>query len=162
MILTCKHRSSVESQPGTFAGLMDLYERNYISMRRLIPDMPSPQTSWRSQTPGGLHLHLRVLERFRYTTELSLTYYFNRNEQWLAEPDLHIRIYHDARLAEVISARLRHRPYFVEDKAEYEQKQLHSRWHVNRFLYKWLNYCLHQGHCFDCASEAAVSLDQLS
>ena len=159
MILTCKHQSCVESQPGTFAGLMDLYERNYISMRRLIPDMPASKTSWRSQTPGGLNLHLQILERFRYTTELSLTYYFKRNEQWVAEPDLYIRIYHDARLAEVISARLRHRPYFVAEAVESDRKHLNSRWHVNRFLYKWLHYCLHQGHSFSDARETTVSFD---
>lgn len=129
---------------GTFAGLMDLYERNYINLRRLAPTLPPVGVTLVSQVSAGLDLHLQVVERFRYTTELSLTYYFERNQQWVPEPDLRIRIYHDARLAEVMSAHLRHWPAFAEE----QHTELRSRWHVNRFLYKWLNYCLYQGHFF--------------
>ena len=134
--------------PGTFAGLMDLYERNYIGIRRLIPVMPKAHTRQVSRIPGGLNLHLEVLERFRYTTELSLTYHFYKTTDVVAEPDLHIRVYHDARLAEVMSAQLRHGPGFQIDDEGGHPTQLSTRWHINRFLYKWLSYCLHQGHRF--------------
>ena len=133
---------------GTFAGLMDLYECNYIGLRRLLPVFPAPGDALISQVPGSLDLHVKVLEHFRYTTELSLTYYFQRHNQSIPEPDLTIRIYHDARMAETMSAQLRHWPAFAASK----HTALHHRWHVNRFLYKWLNYCLHQGHRFDTAS----------
>ncbi len=133
---------------GTFAGLMDLYERNYISIRRLVPVMPPAKTCLVSQAPGGLDLHLKVIERFRYTTELSLTYYFARPEGCVAEPDLCIRVYHDARLAEVMSGHLRHWPAFQVAEESVGSGHLRARWHVNRFLYKWLGYCLHQGHRF--------------
>jgi uncharacterized protein YqiB (DUF1249 family) len=133
---------------GTFAGLMDLYERNYIGIRRLIPVMPEAGVGLVSRVPGGLDLHLDVLERFRYTTELSLTYHFARREGMIAEPNLCMRIYHDARLAEVISADLRRWPAFVIEETSTQQSQLITRWHVNRFLFKWLSYCLYQGHRF--------------
>lgn len=130
---------------GTFAGLMDLYERNYIGLRRLIPRMPRDRQDLLSQVPGGLDLHLRLLERHRYTSDLALTYLFEKTEGPRAEPDLHVRIYHDARQAEVMSAHLRHWPEFAAEQCT----ELRTRWRVNRFLWKWLNYCLHQGHCFD-------------
>lgn len=133
---------------GTFAGLMDLYERNYISIRRLVPVVPPANTGLVSQAPGGLDLHLQVIERFRYTTELSLTYYFVRPEGRIPEPDLCLRIYHDARLAEVMSGRLRHWPAFEMAEEAVGLQHLRARWRVNRFLYKWLGYCLHQGHRF--------------
>lgn len=131
-----------------FAELMDLYERNYIGIRRLIPAMPPASIRLVSQVPEGLSLHLEIIERFRYTTELSLTYYFMRADGRSAEPDLRIRVYHDARLAEVMAAHLRRWPAFQLDDERGADSQLRSRWRVNRFLYKWLNYCFHQGHCF--------------
>ncbi len=136
--------AAVDDLTGTFAGLMDLYERNYISLRRLLTSLPPPGVTRVSTIPGGLDLYARVIERFPYTTELCLTYRFQRDGGPVEEPDLRIRIYHDARQAEVMSAHLRHWPSFLAGEAT----QLHARWHVNRFLYKWLSYCLHQGHRF--------------
>ncbi|HXH04784.1 MAG TPA: DUF1249 domain-containing protein [Candidatus Competibacteraceae bacterium] len=132
---------------GTFAGLMDLYERNYIGIRRLVPELPAAGVQRVSRVAGGLDLHLTVLERFPYTSELHLTYHFLRDGVAVAEPDLRLRVYTDARLAEVMSAHLRHWPAF-ETLDHADLSQLHARWHVNRFLFKWLNYCLHQGHRF--------------
>lgn len=134
---------------GTFAGLMDLYERNYINVRRLIPTMPPVQARLQSRLPNTLTLHLEVVERFPYTTELALTYHFFRLGEMVAEPDLRIRVYHDARQAEVLTAHLRRWPESVLlDGCDTPGAQLHGRWRVNRFLYKWLSYCLHQGHHF--------------
>jgi hypothetical protein len=146
-------QAGLQVLPGTFAGLMDLYERNYIGIRRLIPLMPPATTREISSVPGGLSLYLEVLERFRYTSELVLTYHFVRGGGVVAEPDLRIRVYHDARLAEVMSAQLRHRLEFQLNEENPRRTQLSARWHVNRFLYKWLNYCLHQGHRFGAGSQ---------
>ena len=148
-------QAGLQVLPGTFAGLMDLYERNYIGIRRLIPLMPPATTCQVSSIAGGLSLYLEVLERFRYTTELVLTYHFARKGGVVAEPGLRIRVYHDAQLAEVMSAQLRHRPEFQLSEETTRQTQLSARWQVNRFLYKWLNYCLHQGHRFEAGSQTA-------
>ena len=139
--------------PGAFSALMDLYERNYINIRRLLPVVPPTSASRVSRTPGGLDLHLRVTERCRYTSELILTYQFSQpDEIILAEPNLRIRIYHDARLAEVMTARPRRYPAFSTDVASNPARMdfspLLARWRINRFLFKWLSYCLRQGHRF--------------
>jgi len=90
---------------------MDLYERNYINMRRLAPVMPPARVWCVSRTPSGLDLHLGILERCRYTSELILTYQFGQDHgAMIAEPNLRIRVYHDARQAEVMAADLRHSP----------------------------------------------------
>jgi uncharacterized protein YqiB (DUF1249 family) len=140
--------SYLENSPRSFAGLMDLYESNYIGIRRLVPAMPQSRVCKVSRIGGALTLYLEVIERFRYTTELSLTYRFCKATVTVAEPDLRIKVYHDARLAEVMSAHLRNWPIYRTNDEE-GKTQLASRWHVNRFLYKWLNYCLYQGHRFD-------------
>ena len=87
-----------------------------------------------SQISDGLDLHLEVIERFPYTSEIALTYHFDKRDQMVAEPNLHIRVYSDARLAEVMSAKLRNWPEFQIQSGS----QLGARWHVNRFLYKWI------------------------
>jgi uncharacterized protein YqiB (DUF1249 family) len=141
----------LHDEPGTFAALMDLYECNYIHIRRLIPALPKTPTHLVSQAPGSLALHLQLVERFRYTTELILSYQFDEGGVTCAEPDLRIRVYHDARLAEVLTAQLRHWPAFdVELLASQhlDVPQLYWRWKINRFLFKWLSYCLRQGHRF--------------
>ncbi|MCP5420308.1 MAG: DUF1249 domain-containing protein [Gammaproteobacteria bacterium] len=140
--------AQLRNAPGSFAGLMDLYERNYIGIRRLVPVMPATNDLRVSQLPGGLNLYLEVLDRFRYTTELSLTYHFHKELGCVAEPDLRVRIYHDARLAEVVAAQLRRWPAFRQSDEGDPSTPLCIRWHINRFLCKWLNYCLHQGHRF--------------
>jgi uncharacterized protein YqiB (DUF1249 family) len=133
---------------GTFAGLMDLYERNYIGVRRLIPTMPAAGTALQSCPPGALTLHLEVIDRFPYTTELALTYYFVKSGRVTAEPELRIRVYNDARQAEVLAAHLRRWPAVTLPGSDGNVTGLHTRWRINRFLYKWLSYCLHQGHRF--------------
>ena len=149
--------------PGTFAALMDLYERNYINMRRLIPAAMPPASAMNiSQVSGGLDLHLQMIERSRYTSELSLTYQFARESGViLAEPNLRIRIYHDAQLAEVMAANPRHHAAFSADllpAARPDSSQLRRRWRINRFLFKWLTYCLRQGHRFGEAPHPPDSL----
>lgn len=138
--------------PGSFSALMDLYERNYINIRRLMPMMPPVSAVRVSQTPGGLDLHLCVIERCRYTSELILTYQFDQEDgRRVAEPDLRIRVYHDARLAEVVAAHLRHHAFLETDQRDVAHTnpiRLCNRWRINRFLYKWLTYCLRQGHRF--------------
>lgn len=146
--------------PGAFAALMDLYERNYINMRRLAPVMPPARVWCVSRTPSGLDLHLGILERCRYTSELILTYQFGQDHgAMIAEPNLRIRVYHDARQAEVMAADLRHYPAFTTDfltRHPAEVPQLYIRWRINRFLDKWLNYCLRQGHRFSSLPDHPV------
>lgn len=154
MILFCpsQRQSLWREPPGTFAALMDLYERNYIQIRRLLPVMPPVGAGYVSQVSGGLDLHLRIVERCRYTSELILTYQFDQTDgAVVAEPNLRIRVYHDARQAEAAAAHLRHHPVFAIDSLAghwASSASLLTRWRTNRFLYKWLGYCLHQGHGF--------------
>ena len=153
ILLRPSHTGPIQHDtPGTFAALMDLYERNYINLRRLLPVMPSVSTACVSRICGGLDLHLRVIDRCRYTSELILSYQFDQDDgSVIAEPNLRIRVYHDARVAEALAMRPRHPPTVTADHSDnhpMDNASLFARWRSNRFLYKWLNYCLRQGHCF--------------
>ena len=134
----------------SFAGLMELYEQNYMRLRRLVPDLLFADEMI-SIVPGHLDLFLTVTERCKYTTLLRLTYRFVVDGEELFEPDLHLKVYHDARVVEVQQFQSRSRgPLYLADLIE-------QKWLMNRFLYKWLGYCHFQGHYFEPISHLKVS-----
>ena len=127
--------------PRSFSGLMDLYEQNYLRLRKIAPDL-SVADQMISTTPGHSNLYLSVNQRCKFTTMLSLTYRFGRPGHYIFEPDLHLKMYHDARVVEVEYLQSRSRGYIRNDD------YLYKKWVLNRFLYKWLGFCLYQGHHF--------------
>ncbi len=146
-MLTLRPHPLLESIPcRSFATLMELYEGNYILMRRLAP------RPWRlpddnvSRVRGSVDLYLKVRERSRYTTTLSMTHYFDRDEG-AVEPDLLLRVYHDARVAEVMPDTPVER-FRLWNGRRPDPRSLDWRWEMNRFLNRWLRYCLAEGHQF--------------
>jgi len=131
-----------------FAGLMELYECIYIRLRTLVPDADTLPDYTVSRIPGVLDLHLRVTERARFTTTYRLTYMFHDRTGEFPAPDMLVRLYHDAQVGEVISCgRLRGKRHALYHRM-YHHYSLAEKWRMNRFLQKWLGYCLMQGHRF--------------
>lgn len=121
---------------------MALYEENYIRLRVLLPDMQGLPDRAVSHVPGAVDLHVEVVERSRYTTSLRLTYLFaDHGKGTRREPDLLVRLCHDARTAEAVEIHLP-RGRFRFDA----HRTLRRSWERNRFLHKWLGYCLRRGH----------------
>lgn len=130
---------------GPFANLMELHENNYRYIRLLIPHLRQMGVgeSYESHVEGCLSMYLSVEEQCRFTTTINLSYLFSDSNRQLKEPDLTIRIYHDARAAEAMSGLIHGR--------RHEQRQTRSlagSWTLNRFLYKWLRYSFYRGHRF--------------
>ncbi len=159
---------SWRSTPGSFVGLMTLYESNYIRLGWLAGDLETLSGAYRSRRPDDCELRLTVLERGPYTTGLLLTYLFSTEAtapQWPPAPDLMIRIYHDARVAEahhfgqVGGAGSKVRPIDAS-------QSLAARWTRNMMLNKWLEYCVDRGHrfadAFDRPRPDALGTDQLT
>jgi len=128
-------------KPRSLSGLMDLYELNYLRLKKLAPDLTIADEMI-SVSNGHLDLFLTVTQRCKYTTMLTLTYRFEKADKTILQPDLHLRIYHDARIAEV-QDRLDRKHHRI-----YSNHNLQQKWKLNRFLYKWLGYCIYQGHYF--------------
>jgi uncharacterized protein YqiB (DUF1249 family) len=139
---------SWRARPRSFVSLMSLYESNYIRLGWLIPDLDAIGGTLVSHIPGDCPLHLTVAERSRYTTTLTLTYLFDDPAGPLADPDLQIRIYHDARLAEVQACARWHRHALLESMRSQLARELGDRWLRNVMLNKWLDYCVERGHRF--------------
>ena len=145
----CKQKTShygcEDVLPVDFVSLMDMYEDNYIKLRKLIPDVHLISDSAVSTSPGHLNLHLQIVERSKFTTTLRLSYCFTDTGESRLEPNLKIRIYHDAGLAEVMSGKLHHGRLVLD---HLPADALKEKWQLNRFLSKWLKYCLRQNHGF--------------
>ncbi|UCC55475.1 MAG: DUF1249 domain-containing protein [Gammaproteobacteria bacterium] len=134
--------------PRNFAGLMELYESNYIRLRNLVPDLDALQPEVVSRVADALDLHLRIMERSKFTTTLNLTYHFSDAEGIFPAPDIRVRIYHDAQVGEVLACGRRRGLRHAEYNRMYHRYSLEEKWRMNRFLQKWLGYCLRQGHSF--------------
>jgi len=156
-LLYCTRKTSQygceDVQPKDFVSLMDMYEENYIKLRKLIPNLQHIEDSAVSKSTGHLDLHLKIKERSKFTTTLLLSYYFDEDSELRMEPNLKIRIYHDAGLAEVMSGKLHHGRLLLDNLPSDALKQ---KWILNRFLAKWLKYCLRQKHGFAQFTAAAT------
>lgn len=157
------HYSPQQTAVG-FAKLMRLYERNYALLIKMLPqNMAQLPDYWVSHLPrhknSPLDVHLWVLERAKYTTTLRLSYCFLGNDDFKRlsyEPDFKVRIYHDARNAEAMSA-------IVKGKlrAHPQLDNRHWRFQLNWFLYRWLRYLDYLGHSFKPAVTSCGLKSQL-
>lgn len=135
-------------QPRTLASLMELYDSNYRRLMRLAPELHRMEDTTVSRLVGALDLHLTVLERFKYTTTIAMTYCFAGDGGMVLEPNMKVRLYHDARLAEAVSDARRHRGRINRCRHRRLPTELEGKWDQNRFLQRWLGYCQRQGHLF--------------
>ena len=81
--------------------LQHIQEEIYRQMMLLMPDELGSEDAFRSQVEGSPALHLEILERHAYTHFIRLTYVFEQERGDPVAPDAHIRLYQDARMAEV-------------------------------------------------------------
>ena len=141
--------------PSSFAGLMEMYEANYMRVRKLCGAKDAMPRVAVSRIDSGMDLYLQVLEETKYTATIALTYYFaDPKIGFLPYPDLKLRIYYDALQAEVMSQSYRRlNPNFAAFNYKVNPSLL-KRWRMNRFLYKWLSYCDRQGHSFLVADKS--------
>ena len=66
----------------------------------------------------------------------------------VADPDLAVRLYLDARVAEVTAWAAFHRHELLADLTERYSRELDRRWARNIVLGKWLDYLLDNGHSY--------------
>ena len=148
------------AKQSSFAALMSLYESNFIRLNWLIQEPTRFTGEQQSIVPGDCTLHLRLLERTRHTSTMLMTYMFEESGRWIADPDMTIRVYHDARLAEAMACSRVHRHEILRQFATGCVREVNRRRARNSMLNKWLEYCAEAGHRF-VAIESAAVLDGL-
>lgn len=126
-------------------------EANYFRLQRLLAAGTCDQLGdlFEFGWAGSEHRWLQsveVIERSPYTTTLAISQKnLIQNSQWLNMPRLTIRMYHDAKVAEVLTweghKRLRPR-YTYPNTAMY---QADEKFQINAFLGEWLTRSLSDG-----------------
>ncbi len=121
-------------------------EANYMRLMKLMQDMDD-QDKCRFHITWHHHqatVELNVEERFTYTTTLRVEQSY-ANQEWIQMPALIVRLYHDARMAEVICRQQRRQ---LQGSYLYPNKQMHQpdeKAQLNQYLGEWLDQCFCHG-----------------
>ncbi len=144
--------------PGRFAYLMGLYAENYHRLSRMFSPQTLAQGRYVSSVDDGLDLHLEIVERHPYTTELHLTYSVPDPETGGLSPSAWLRIYSDARVAEVTHCHPGKK--FWHDLGPFPPAKtlFQHRMRMATFLNRWLEYLAEQGHSRGTLLPAAHAL----
>jgi uncharacterized protein YqiB (DUF1249 family) len=132
--------------PGRFAYLMGLYAENYHRLSRLFAPQALKVGNYVSSVDDGLDLHLAIVERHPYTTELHLTYAMPDRETGGLSPAAWLRIYSDARVAEVTHCHPGKRLWHELGPFPPAKTVFQHRMRMATFLNRWLEYLAEQGH----------------
>lgn len=123
-------------------------EANYLRLMRLLPQMRTSDEARRIAMSQGDRLLgiivLQVLESCPYTSTVRVTQ--EHCLPWLPVPQMEVRVYHDARMAEVTRAEnaRRFRGIYAYPNAQMHQPD--EKTQLNLFLGEWLGHCLACGH----------------
>ena len=124
-------------------------DANYYRLMKLVPDLRERDERALNLVIAerALKVRIRVLERCPYTTLLELTQLplTDGLSFELPAPRLTIRLYHDARTAEVIEFQNGRRFDPVYDYPNDEMRQRDEKAQINRFLSEYLSACLSHG-----------------
>ncbi len=123
-----------------------MYEENYLALVRLVPDM-NANTAILSSSKELPDLHMKVLERGKYTLTIAFLHALDENK---IVPDMYlkIRVYSDARVAEVLT--YQNKTGFARIYT-YPNKKVRypiEKRRVNQFFSEWLEYCISKDYRF--------------
>lgn len=130
----------------TIGDTINLYERNYVQLMAVMPQMRKLDSSVVLLVGQFGRLCLDVLESSPYTSVVMLTYQLGSGDRWVKDPQITVRMYHDAKVAEVIAYQQHQymRPWY-HDMGETRAVSPEKR-QVNLFLSEWLSHCLREGY----------------
>lgn len=127
-------------------------ELNYARLMQLLPAMREPSDPHlqprRVALSQGEHLlgvlALEVVESCPYTSTIKVRQ--EHSLPWLPVPQLEVRVYHDARMAEVVGAQSARRFRGIYPYPNAAMHQPDEKTQLNLFLGEWLSHCLACGH----------------
>lgn len=127
------------------SGMMSECETNYARLLKLMPQVGNRKLA--VTYPGGqtVTVLFELLEDFRYTSSVRISQ-CAASCDWLHLPSMAVRLYHDARMAEVVDAQHMRQ---LRGIYAYPNEQMHhtdEKVQRNLYLGEWLCYCLQHGH----------------
>jgi uncharacterized protein YqiB (DUF1249 family) len=135
---------------------MSEYEANYARLMKLLPQLHEEDAWTFDVDVGSSHwlVSIDVQERAKYTTTITVSQADNLGS-WSQQLQLQVRLYHDARMAEVLSWQQHRR---MQVRYEYPNRQMYhadEKAQFNGFLGEWLSHCLANG-------QARINLDRFT
>ena len=120
-------------------------DANYLRLLKLMPDLADSDRRSFNVILGESEprVHFEVTERCKYTTVVNVTLELGG----LPETRIAVRIYHDAKSAEVIAYQDERGFDAVYDYPNTKMRQRDEKAQVNRFLSEFLAVCLEHGVC---------------
>ncbi len=135
--------------------LEQICESNYQKLLKLIPDLTRFNDGAIGYSPRNTPLHVAVIDRTAYTLTIELSHCFSQPQQALIVPAVRIRVYLDAKLAEVLSDHARAGVARVFKDARLSRDIMTYKWRLNYFLQKWLDHCLKKSYQFNASASSA-------
>ena len=123
-------------------------EANYVRLCKLLPSLER-QEQWEYHLAANDErstekIQLKVIERAPYTFTLEITQ-AQANHAFEPSRVLRVRMYHDARMAEVVAW---NKQWNTRASYDYPNERMHQKdekLQLNRFLGEWLAHCLARG-----------------
>jgi hypothetical protein len=123
-------------------------ETNYLRLLKILPDFnteDSRRLALLSDSGQERCFQFFIFERARYTTMLEIAE-FGANPEWGLSASFSVRLYHDARMAEVVAFQHERN---IEPFSNYPNPRMFlpdekSQW--NFLLGEWLTHCLTHGY----------------
>ena len=132
-------------------------ESNYRKLLKLIPDLPNLDKTTVGRALKKPDLQLDILERSAHTLTVLLSHRFDHNRQDPLSPEVKIRVYLDAQLAEVLRDCSRADVSKVFKNPGRSHEILDYKWRLNYFLEKWLDHCLQTDYQFRINHNSALA-----
>lgn len=127
--------------------LLAVCDANYGRLLKLLPDCDTEDLQYEFDVSTSLRYQITIVECCRYTTSIEMRQIPDNSPAYM-QPSMLVRLYHDARMAEVLSFQ-----HISQIKASYRypnNQMLHrnEKEQMNIFLAEWLCFCLenHKKH----------------
>jgi uncharacterized protein YqiB (DUF1249 family) len=128
------------------ANMHQVCEVNYGRLLRLLPDCDTEDLEYQFRVNASLQYTIKIIDCSRYTStlEMSQKNQIGQIEYEFLRPVVQVRLYHDAKMAEVINAQNigSLKPSYQYPNTKMYQKN--EKEMVNLFLAEWVQFCLTQ------------------
>jgi len=121
---------------------LSLYESNFEKLLELLPDLDRRDGVFVLAIPDFSPVRVEILEQNPYTTTICIRQSLREGDPWVSALVMKVRVYHDARVAEVIASQGVHSFQAFYPYPNPKMLQPYEKRRVNQFFSEWLTYCL--------------------
>jgi len=125
---------------------MNILEKNYQKLFQLIPTLLEINTAAKLTADGYMSLNLDILNRESKKLIIALSHYYKHpSGDMIADPDMTISVYIEAKMVEVLAYQdcFGYRRVYCDDMTTFSPS---TKKELNSFLGQWLTNLLNQGH----------------